>query len=683
VRKTVLAVAAAVVAPALVRADDPPPQEPPKQDEPKSAQPELEREIVVVASRREEPAANATSAISTFDEEDFDRLRPISVSDVLREAPGTYVSADGPPGQFTRVFLRGAASNQTLLLVDGIPQNDATAGGLFDFGGLTMTGVERVEVLRGSYSVLYGSEAIGGVVSVHTRRGRGAPSGYVTAQIGSFGTRREEVGWSTGDEDFDMAFAVGDTASDGDIDREEYSAHDAVGRFGVALGESMRFDGSLRIACTSVQSPYDFASSGVLPEDDNIGRRAETYSGGGTLTWDATRDLTVRATVSGFNVESNFDNGPDGVVLVDPDLTPGTGDEFTAFRDELISHNTATDLRGRIEATATLLRRARQRIGLSLTGGGEHLNQRTISSSTSPNFTAPGSTTTRLNDTTRNNSLFAQAELRAPQDAVGGEVVSNGAVTAGYRGDDHSEFGHEGSPYAGVRTEVFKMTVRASYGEGFRAPKPSELFDAFVGNTGLGAETSQSFDVGASRPFLDGALMLGVTWFRLDVDGLIAYDATATSPTRPFGQLTNFSNTRTDGFEYEAVADIGRGFLVRGTYTTQNPRDRDTGLPLPNRARRFGSAGIAYQWDRLLVSLDGFFSGENGGETHAITGPDEDAREHPGRRSLVDLSVRWRATESLTVFGGVRNILDDEWVATASSPAGTGIGAYVGAQLDF
>src|SRR5262245_39032494 len=324
-------------------------------------------------------------------------------------------------------------------------------------------------------------------------------------------------------------------------------------------------------------------------------------------------------------------------------------------------------------------------MGLSLTGGGEHLNQRTISSSTSPNFTAPGYSTTRLDDTTRTNSLFAQAELRGRQgdDADDWDVIGHGVVTAGYRADDHSEFGNEGSPYAGVRTELFKTTLRSSYGEGFRAPKPSELFDPFVGNAGLDAETSESFDVGASRGFFDDTLMLGVTWFRLDVDGLIAYDAAAITPTRPFGQLTNFASTRTEGFEYETAVALGRGWSVRGSYTTQNPRDRDTGLPLPNRARRFGSAGVSYEIGQVLVALDGFFSGENGRETHANPGPDEDARDHPGRRSLVDLTMRWRATKALTVFGGVRNLLDDEWVATASSPAGTGIGGFVGAQLDF
>lgn len=655
-------------------------------------QPELAKEIVIVASRREEPASSAVPCITSFGAADFERLRPFSVADVLRETPGAYVSSDGTPGQFTRVFLRGAASNQTLVLVDGIPQNDATAGGLYDFGDLGMTGVERIEVLRGSYSVLYGSEAIGGVVSVTTRRGRGAPSGYAIAQVGSFGTRREEAGFSSGDDAFDFAFAVGDSASDGDIDRERFREHDAVGRFGVELTDVLRFDGSLRAAQSSVESPYDFASSGVLPEDDDIGRRRQTISGGGVLTWDASRDLTVRAIASGLNVESSFDNGPDGVELVDPDFTPGTGDEFRAFRDELESRNTATDLRGRLEATWVLARQPedtyRRGFGLTVTGGGEHLEQRTISTTTSPNFGAAGSSTTRSDDTTRTASLFVQADARLP-DLFRGRDFSAGfdphdvIVSAGLRDDDHNVFGSESSPYVGMRAKVEEVDLRSNYGQGFRAPKASELYDPFVGNASLGAETSESFDAGASRAFADGGVVLGVTWFRLDVDGLIAYDADAVTPSRPFGQLTNFSRTRTDGFEYETAAKLGGGFGVRGTYTTQNPRDRDTGLPLPNRARRFGSAGVSWEEGPVRVSLDGFFSGENGNQGGEFSSPDADARSHPGRRTLVDLTVNWQAGRGVTVFGGIRNLLDDEWVATPSSPAGSGIGVYVGAQVEF
>jgi vitamin B12 transporter len=284
--------------------------------------------------------------------------------------------------------------------------------------------------------------------------------------------------------------------------------------------------------------------------------------------------------------------------------------------------------------------------------------------------------------------LFAQAEIRLPDffrtraDSAGLDPHDVVAVL-GYRTDDHSVFGREGSPYAGLRAEVARATLHGSYGEGFRAPKPGELFDAFIGNADLGPETSQSLDAGVSREFFGDALTLGATWFRLDVDGLIAYDASATTPSRPFGQLTNFARTRTTGFEYEARADLGCGFRARAAYTTQNPRDRDTGLPLPNRARRFGSAGVSWEGGDVLVSLDGFFSGSNGNQGGEFTAPDGDAREHPGRRSVVDLSLSWRASDTLTVFGGVRNLLDDDWVATPSSPRGNGIGVYAGASLEF
>lgn len=651
-----VALVALAVSSGVALADDAAPQ-----------QPELAKEIVVVASRREEPASSVTAAVTAYADADFDRRHPQSVADVLRETPGAYVSPDGPRGQFTRVFLRGAGSNQTLVLVDGIPQNDATAGGLYDFGDLGMTGVERVEVLRGSYSVLYGSEAIGGVVNVTTRRGHGKPSGYVIAEAGSFGTRREEAGVSFGDSKLDFAFAAADAASDGDTDREDYSQHDAVGRFGVAFSDALRFDGSLRVAQSSVESPYDFATSGTLPPDANSGRRRQTSSGGGTLTWDAAEWLTVRGTGSAFNVHSNFDNGPDGP---------------TDARDELDSKNTATDLRGRLEATAALTRQSGAKtkcgVGLDVTAGGEYLDQRSVSTSAFPNFGSPGMSSTRSNETTRTKSVFAQVQcampdLGASEDAP---LTRNAGVTLGVRRDDHSVFGTESSPYAGGRVDVMETTLRASYGEGFRAPKPSELFDPFVGNPSLGAETSESVDAGVSRHFLDGALAAGVTWFRLRVDGLIAYDP------KTF-KIENFSRTETTGFEYETAADLGAGFKLRGSFTTQNPRDLGTGQPLANRARRFGSAGIAWEKDAWLVSLDGFFSGKDANQGGEFTAPDGGARSHPGRRTVVDLSARWRATKDLSVFAGVRNLLNDDWVATPNSPAGTGIGVYAGAQLDF
>ena len=141
-------------------------------------------------------------------------------------------------------------------------------------------------------------------------------------------------------------------------------------------------------------------------------------------------------------------------------------------------------------------------------------------------------------------------------------------------------FGGETSPFVGARVTAAPTdtTLLANWGEGFRAPKPAELDDPFVGNGDLGPETSTSFDVGATQPLAGGRAEVGITWFRLDTDDLIAFDPSATSPSRPYGQLVNFQQTRTTGWELEGRADLGAGFAVRAAYTRQNPRDRETGL---------------------------------------------------------------------------------------------------------
>ncbi len=243
---------------------------PPARAVPRST--ELQDAIVVVAKRFASPERRATASVTSFDRSDIERRQATSVADVLREAAGVYALRDGPRGQTSRVFTRGAASNQTLVLVDGIPQNDATGGGGFDFNDFGTDAVERVEVLRGSYGVLYGSEAIGGVISVTTRRGGGPARGFVRVEGGSFDTHREVVGVSGGDDRFDAALTVGTLRSKGERDREAFRTSEWTGRVGMLLTPRARLETSLRYVDSEVESPFDFATTGVLPEDPNTRR---------------------------------------------------------------------------------------------------------------------------------------------------------------------------------------------------------------------------------------------------------------------------------------------------------------------------------------------------------------------------------------------------------------------------
>jgi vitamin B12 transporter len=610
------------------------------------------------------------------------------VVDLLREAPGVLVVGDGPRGQFSRLHVRGAASNQTLVIVDGIPQNDATTGGGFDFNDLLTGAVERVEVLRGSYGVLYGSEAVGGVVRVTTRRGGGPTRGFLSFEGGSFDTFRGAAGMSGGEDGVEFALTLGAFGTDGERDGEAFTTRDVTGRVGLELAPTLRGDVTLRHVDTTTESPFDFGVAGApLPEDRNIERDRATTSLGLGLEWEAEPWLTVRAHGSLLAVVSDFDNGADGATTIDPDFTPGSGDEFDVVRDELHSESDETDVRARLDLTAVasdLLEwtdPSQGGLDVELTAGGEYLTQRSDTESTFPDFNAPTATTSAIDDTTRTRSVFAQAEVYLPH----GALQRDGVLTLGVRRDRHSEFGSESSPFVGVRTTVdaTETTLRAAYGEGFRAPKPSELLDPFVGNVGLGPETSESVDVGLAQPLPDGLGIVELTWFRLRTDDLIAFDAASTTTDRPFGRLVNLSRTETEGWEAAVSVDLGAGLRARGSFTRQDPRDRETGTNLPNRSQRFGSAGVSWADGPFEVSLDGFFSGRNHDQGGEFPYPEPRERRAPGRRRIVDLNARYAVSDVLSVFVRVENLLDDDWVATPGGPAGPPAAVYFGARLDF
>ncbi len=652
---------------------------------------DLETEIVVVARRFGSDAGTTVPSVTVIGPKTLERRQSTHVHDALQEVPGVQIRQGGPLGQATQMHVRGAGTNQTLVLVDGIPQNDATLGGGFDFNDLTTHGVERIEVLRGSYGVLYGTEAIGGVVSVTTRRGAGPLSGFARVEGGSFDTHGESFGLSAGEEGHDWALTLGSLRTHGERARESYRVRDAVLSFGIDAFEDLELTGTFRIADSETESPFDFATTGVLPEDANIGRDRRTISTGLTAVWDATDWLAVRTQVSLLDVDSTFENGPDGVDVVDPDFVPGSGDEIRVVRNEFVSKNTSEDVRLRVEGTVAVGRLLGLRddtgdgtgdgTAVEVTLGGERLDQDTLSKSTFPDFTTPTSSTQRDHHDTDNEAVFALVEVR-PADVA---VFDDPVLSFGARNDDHSVFGDETSRFAGARAGVgdHGTIVRASYGEGYRAPKPGELFDPFVGDATLRPETSESVDIGVEQPVLDDGLVVGATWFRLRTDDLIAFDPTIATPARPFGALANALRTETEGVEWSAAADLGGGFRARGTYTRQRPDDKTTGADLFNRARSFGSAGVSWSGGDLDVSLDGVFSGHFHGQSGAVTYPEPSPRRHVGRQALVTLTARWRASETLTLFGRIDNLLDDDFVTSPTAPAGAPLGVFVGAQLDF
>ena len=154
----------------------------------------LDDTIVVTANRRATPIAEVASSITILTEDDIANAQVHMVSDLLRSVPGTDVVQSGGPGKTVSVFLRGAGSHHTLVIIDGIEMNDpATASSSFDFAHLNLDDIQRVEILRGPQSVLYGSDALGGVINILTKRGIGKPKIELNSEVGAYKTFKESL----------------------------------------------------------------------------------------------------------------------------------------------------------------------------------------------------------------------------------------------------------------------------------------------------------------------------------------------------------------------------------------------------------------------------------------------------------------------------------------------------------
>ncbi|HSG99811.1 MAG TPA: TonB-dependent receptor, partial [candidate division Zixibacteria bacterium] len=186
--------------------------------------------VVVVANGVETPLNEVGGSVTVVSAEQLRSSQKTALLDVLRDTPGVDVTRTGGPGGQTSVFLRGANSEHTLILVDGVEMNDpSNPSGAFDFATLGVDNVERVEILRGSQSVLYGSDAIGGVINIVTREGRGTPVITASAEGGAYGTFREELALRGADRRGSYALSVSRTDADGISATESLPENEADG----------------------------------------------------------------------------------------------------------------------------------------------------------------------------------------------------------------------------------------------------------------------------------------------------------------------------------------------------------------------------------------------------------------------------------------------------------------------
>ncbi len=611
-------------------------------------------EVVVSATKTAIPLNQVTSAVEVISGRELQDKKVKTLFDGLRLAQGITAFQSGGPGNLATVQMRGTKSNHTMVLIDGVIANSPTSG-LFDFGGLSADNIDRIEILRGAQSMLYGSDAMGGVINIITKRGEGTPTASAFAEFGSFATLREGVSaaGAKGPFDFSVAMSRWDTSGfstvnyqRGATERDGFHNWQASAKLGVALPKDGRLEFALR--WWNSDTSFDGFDGNVRPADvfgSRLSQQNLVVSGSYAqpLTdWWSSR-ITVaqgrerirsRSGLGGRNLATGQTLTPDPFCgfPADPDGC------FFPFTSEIASVNRRLEWQHDFRVAKPLLVSAGYQFREEQ---GENLR----------NFGDPA---TRI---LSSHAGFVQAQLNL------GERFF---ATAGGRHDRYNIFG-DATTYrttAGYLIHETGTKLRGSYATGFKAPTMNDLYfisDGFpVNNPNLKPERSQSLDAGLDQSFWDGRLTVSGNYFWNRFRDLIQFPllgAPTLCPAATFGFCPlNIAQARSQGWELSFKARLTHRLELRGQYTKTHTRDLTTGKRLARWPVDQASVGVGYQpLEGARVYVDYRFVGTR----------NNDIANSPGQRlgsfGVVNLAASYDVTRQWQVYARIENLLGQDY----------------------
>jgi vitamin B12 transporter len=593
----------------------------------------LADDIVVTASGIEQPRDETGQAITIIDADTIARRQTIDVVDLLATTPGVRFSRTGSTGSATGVSLRGAETTQTLVLIDGVKVNDPSGiGDGYDFGPLLTGNIRRIEVLRGSNSVVHGSQAIGGVVSLTTATPAEGFAAGAAAEYGYSDTTsaRADVSGTAGAVSGGVGAAWlrtdGISSAASGTEKDGYKNFAGNARLKVALGDAL----SLDLRGYYIHSNLDYDSFFGPPADSADVAKLDQYVGYAGLNL-ALFDgrFTSRAAVTWLRNDRDYY------------FVRGTAPDYGY---------SGSNLRFEYQGVVAPIEQAK------LIFGYEHERP-------DYDFFGFGST-----DSQRANidSVYALGIV---------QPLAGLSLTGGVRHDDHSQFG--GATTLGANANYSPnggaTNVRASYGEGFKAPSLYQLYDSFSGNAALRPERSKSYDLGIDQSLADGRAVMSLTAFVRNTTDQINYD----NATFKYG---NIDRTRAKGVEATLALRPVDALNVTASYSYIDARDRSgrpafDGKRLPRRAEQAISLSADYDWSfglstgATLTLVDDSF--------------DDAANLVPlDGYALAGIRASFPVGGHVEIYGRVDNLFDADY-ATAAGYGVYGRAAYGGVRLSF
>jgi vitamin B12 transporter len=649
------AVIAALVAPGLAIAQAGPGQQASAPDEAGASAATAVDQVVVTANRTPAPIQRVGQSFTIITTAQIQADQETDIADIVARTPGVSLARNGGPGEAASLFLRGADSDQTLVLVDGVKINDPSdPGSGYDFSNLMTGDVARVEILRGPQSTLYGSEAIGGVVNVITADATRPLEGEARLEGGSYGTAYASA--SVGGKEDRFAWRVGAyynstdgvSAFDktfGGVGSDPFHTAGATGRFHYDITPRLQFDE--RAYFTWSRNEFDGydTPSGYFGNDNEFGRTTQIvdYTG-------------LNLSLLGGRFQNRLAYEYSGIDRRNEDPDQG-GTKFT-FLD--VGETNIAEYEGTFAIAPSA----------SAVFGAQ--SERSTIDANSPLFPP---------------AVTAGSTINSGYGQMTSEVLPGLTLTAGGRYDDHSRFGGHGTAQASAAWSLNdgNTVLRASFGQGFKAPSLYQLYSPY-GNLSLRPEEANGWDAGVEQRFLDGRIDVQATYFgrvtRNLIEFISCYGVTTggCATNTAGGYYDNVSRAEAEGVELQAAWKVTHRFSLTGNYTYDAVVDRspgafDYGQQLARRPRNTANVTASYLWpNRLRTDL---------AIRYADRGFDQNGNVIPLQSyTLWDVRASYPLNARLEIYGRIENLTDKHY-ETAYQYGTLGRAAYGGVKLSF
>ncbi len=563
---------------------------------------EILPEIVVTATRIEESVEDVTQDITVITRDEIEKKGSDFISEILRTQSDLEIVQSGGTGKNATIFLRGGSPDQVVVMIDGVKVKSPTTGQL-DLSGIIVDDIERIEIIKGPQSTLYGSEAMSGVVNIITKRGAGKPEVTLTAEGGSFSTYKTTTSISGGKENWDYRITASyfDTngisvARNGEED-DGYTNRSISTKFG--LTPSDKFSLELNIRYFNDRSELDSFISGLGMVDDlNFIQKGEHYlaSARGFIypLKDYEQILTVSSVVDRLDLE-------------DPDDVFNNSNIDTALETIDWQHNIYIKKH-------------------TLTLGAEYRKEE-------------GENTGNFDESIDNKGIYLNGKIKALNEAL--------VINAGLRYDDHETFGSETTYRTGFlyNFKEYGLRIKATHGTGFRAPTLNELFFPNFGNPDLKPETNKGYDVGIEKSLLGDKIKISASYFLQKYKDLIDIDFTTFTPQ-------NIGRAEIKGIEAGFEIKPHSSIMIMTSYTNMDAVDKETGSPLTRRPKDKINSEIEYRKGSVIVSA---------GHTYVSKRFDSASGRNLDAYSLVNLNAKYRIKKNITLFARLDNLFDEDY----------------------